>query len=124
MTLLVSATTEGVRPFEVILSEGETIAREQVTMVAGQNLTVGAVLGKVTASGKYTLLAPAAADGSQVAAAVLLVSCDASAADKTALVAARLTELKGDLLTWPAGITAGQKTTALGQLATAFLIVR
>ncbi len=47
----------------------------------GQALEAGAVLGKVTASGKYKAFDPAAVDGSEAAAGVLYGAVDASAAD-------------------------------------------
>jgi len=57
-----------------------------VTVVTGQNLTRGAVLGKITASGKYSLCDSAAADGSQAPQVILAEDCDASVADQQAPV--------------------------------------
>lgn len=57
-----------------------------VTIVSGQNLKRGAVLGVITASGKYTLSASAAVDGSEDPVAILAEDCDASGGDKTAVV--------------------------------------
>lgn len=54
-----------------------------ITLISGQNLARGAVLGKITASGKYTLSASAAGNGSETPAAILADSCDASGGDKT-----------------------------------------
>ncbi len=48
MSLLINTSTEGTYPFEVILSEGESIAREKVTLISGQNLAAGTVLGQIT----------------------------------------------------------------------------
>ena len=123
-SLLISSTTEKTSPFEMILSEGESIARDKVTLISGQNLLAGAVLGLITASGKYTAHDNAAADGSQNAAAVLLSDCNAAAADNTALVLSRLAEVKGDLLAWKAGISAPNKTAGIAALAAKFIIVR
>ena len=62
---------EGRYAGEFIVSEGNgSISRETITVLSGETLEPGAVLGKVTASGKYKALDPAAADGSE--AAVLL----------------------------------------------------
>lgn len=47
-----------------------------VTILTGQNLKRGAVLGVVTASGKYVLSASAASDGSQAPIAVLAADVD------------------------------------------------
>ena len=55
--------------------------REVVTLLAGMPYPVGSVLGKITASGKYTLSPATGADGSQVAMAVLLYAVDATLAD-------------------------------------------
>lgn len=63
--------------------------RESATLLAGTNYPLGAVLGVVSASGKYTLSPATGTDGSEVAAAVLLEAVDASAADVTGLVLVR-----------------------------------
>ena len=63
--------------------------RESVTLLAGTKYPLGAVLGEVTASGKYTLSPATGTDGSETAAAVLLEAVDASAADATGLVLVR-----------------------------------
>ena len=63
--------------------------RESVMLLAGTNYPLGAVLGVVTASGKYTLSHATGTDGSETAAAVLLEAVDASAADVTGLVIVR-----------------------------------
>jgi hypothetical protein len=65
----------------LIGGDSPTVSR-QITLITGQNLTRGAVLGKITASGKYNLSLSAAADGSQVPVAVLAEDTDATAADK------------------------------------------
>lgn len=113
--------TEGSRNWEFLLSENNgDFAREQFTLISGQNLKAGTVLGKITASGKYTILAPAAVDGSQLAVAILGPNTDASAADKrTAGIIGGPSvaiEVNTNLLVWPAGISAPNKTTAIGQL--------
>jgi hypothetical protein len=51
------------------------------TLIQGQNLKRGALLGKITASGKLTLSLAAAGDGSQVPYAILLDDTDATAGD-------------------------------------------
>lgn len=110
---------------EFVRSMGEgSISMEKVTLILGQNLKAGTVLGKITASGKYTILAPAAVDGSQTAAAILWADANATAADTPVTALVRLAEVVDALLTYPAGITGAQKTTALSQLATANVIVR
>lgn len=67
-------------------------SRETVVLKAGASYPLGAVLGKVTVSGKYRL-SPAAEvvgdEGAEVAIAVLLRAVDATGADAIGLVAAR-----------------------------------
>lgn len=59
-----------------------------------------------------------ALDGSQVAAAVLIEACDASAAAKESAVLIGHAQIVPSQLTWPAGATTNQKNAALAQLAT------
>lgn len=66
---------------ELIAGELDRVT-ETVTLITGENRTRGAVLGKITASGKWKLSAAAAVDGSEVPRAVLVKDCDATAADK------------------------------------------
>jgi hypothetical protein len=68
------------------LMDRETIQRK-VTILSGQNLARGALLGRITASGKYVLSLSASSNGSEVPDAVLLEPCDASGGDKEAIVA-------------------------------------
>jgi hypothetical protein len=65
------------------------LTRETVTLLAGTNYRVGAVLGRITASGKMKLSTATGTDGAQNAAAVLLYDVDATAADATGIVVMR-----------------------------------
>ncbi len=66
--------------------------RESVTLKAGTSYLLGAVLGQITATGKYRL-APAAEvagdEGAEVATAILIEAADATGGDRTGLVVAR-----------------------------------
>jgi len=68
---------------ENLVGGEKTILSRPVTLITGQNLPRGAVLGLITASGKYTLSMSAAADGSQTPDCILAEACNATAADKT-----------------------------------------
>jgi len=57
-----------------------------VTIAAGADLERGAILGKVTATGKYKLSAAAATDGSQTPVVILVEDAAAEAEDTEALV--------------------------------------
>lgn len=66
--------------------------RETVTLRGGASYPLGAVLGQVTATGKY-ILSPAATvvgdEGAEVASAVLIEAVDATGGDRTGLVLTR-----------------------------------
>ena len=63
--------------------------RETVTLLAGTKYPVGAVLGRITASGKFKLSTATGSDGAQTVAAVLLYATDAATADREAVVLLR-----------------------------------
>lgn len=113
--------TETPRNWEFLVSENNgDFSREQFTLITGQNLKAGTILGKITASGKYTQHATAAVDGSQNAAAILGPATDATSADKVTAgiiggpgVSA---EVNGNLLNYMTGISAPNKTAAQAAL--------
>ena len=100
-------------------------SREQVIIATGSGeLKAGAVLGKVTASGKYAPLDPDATDGSEDAAAILYEPCDATGADVRRAVTARDAEVVAELLVFADGTTDPEKTAALASLAALGIIAR
>ena len=105
--------------------EGDNLySRDEVTVISGQNLATGTVVGIITASGKVTQVAPAAVDGSQNAAGLLLLDVDASAADKSGAIIARHAICSDKKIVWPGGITGPQKTAAIAQLKALGILVR
>ena len=99
------------------LAMGVSFHVDAMTLITGQNLVAGTVIGKITASGKYTILAPAAATGEQAAAGILVPNCNATAADViTRSLLRGPAQVNANDLTWPGGITAPQKTAAIAQL--------
>ena len=109
--------TQTVRAGEFLVSEanGER-SRESVTLTGGPYLP-GQVLGKITASSKYTAYSSGAANGTETAAAVLYGHADGSAADVSAAVIARDAEVSEALLT-------GDDADAIVDLAAAGIISR
>jgi hypothetical protein len=100
-------------------------SREQVLIASGSDvLKAGAVLGKVTASGKYAPFAPASEDGTENAAAILFEGCDAAAADVRRTITARDSEVHVDVLEWTDGVNDAQKNAALTALAALGIIGR
>ncbi len=82
--------TEGTyAPDKLIAGNAHLLVGRKVTIVSGQTVVRGAVLGKITTGGKYALSLSAAADGSQTPDLILAEDCDASAGDKEALAYAR-----------------------------------
>jgi Bacteriophage lambda head decoration protein D len=86
------------------LIAGETsLVSDAVTVASSAALTRGAVLGKITASGKLILSASAAVDGSQTPYAVLAEDCDASSGDVTNVAVYIKGELNENALSFGAG---------------------
>lgn len=100
--------------------------REVITLLQGLPYPVGSVLGKITASGKYTLSPTTGADGSQVASAVQLYAVDATLADATGIVVARgPTIVSRAGLAYGATVDDGAKIIAkIAQLAAFGIIAR
>lgn len=100
------------RPLEFLIQEDPQLSREKVTIAAAAAAMVaGTVVGKITASGKYTIYANGASDGTEVAAGILLYDVPDSASDQEAVIIERLAAVKATKLNWGAndstGITAG-----------------
>jgi hypothetical protein len=88
---------------------------DAVTVLSGQNLVAGTVVGIVTASGKYVAYDNVGTDdGRRSVAGILVGDVNASAADKAGKVLRRGPAMvnKNDL-TWAAGIDASEKATAI-----------
>lgn len=104
MTIL----TETLHTGEFIIAEANgSLSREEVTIVSGQNLVAGTVVGKVTASGKYKAYANANSDGSETAVGILYAAVDASAADANGVLIVRHAEVEETQLT---GLDSAAKT--------------
>ena len=88
-----------------LITSDLTLVSQPVTIEAGADLVRGAVLGRITANGKYVLSATAAGDGSETAVAVLAEDAAAAAADVTA-PAYFTGAFADDLVTYGTGHTA------------------
>ncbi len=112
--------TEGMHEGEFIgeLAMGLGYHVDEITVLSGENLVAGAVLGKVTASGKYVAYDNTGTDdGRRTAAGILVAAVDASAGDVVgrAMLRGPAVINKNDL-TWAAGIDAAEQTAALAEL--------
>ena len=100
--------------------------REVITLLIGTNYPSGAVLGRITASGKYTLSAATGADGAQVAVAVLLYPVNATLADAVGIVLVRGPSIVSRTgLAYEGTVNDAAKINAkIAQLATVGIIAR
>ncbi|MDT8855073.1 head decoration protein [Paracoccaceae bacterium Fryx2] len=123
MTVLRQPSTMGdVLKYEV----NPNFTRESVTLLAGTTYTVGAVLGRITASGKYKLATSGGTDGAQTAAAMLLYPVDATGADAIGVVIMRGPAIvsKAALVFDTTVDDAAKTATKHGQLAALGIIAR
>jgi hypothetical protein len=67
-------------PDQLVAGDYPLVTRT-VTVLSGQNIQRGALLGRITASGKYILSLAAAGDGSQTPVAIAADNVNASAGD-------------------------------------------
>ena len=106
---------EGGRPSDWLKREADSLfSREQVTIVSGAGeLVSGTVLGKITASGKYTPVTVAAADGSEDAAGILFQDVDATSADVSAVIIARDAIVSNQGLTYGADVNTAPERAAV-----------
>lgn len=109
--------TETTRAGEFLVSEANgKRSRETITVTGGPYLP-GQVLGKITASGKYTAYASGASNGTETAAGVLWDAADGSSADVSAVGVVRDAEVDEALLT-------GEDADAITDLAAIGIITR
>lgn len=121
--------------FQVVGPDGKALARLEVGVAyAGEiGLTVadgaadwdvGDFITVTVTEGNYEQLDEAEDDGAQNAAGILWDAVDASAADATGAMVARDAEVVDGELTWPTGISAGDKAVAEAELAALGIVVR
>jgi hypothetical protein len=91
-------------------------SRKDITVISGQNLARNTVLGRITASGKYTAWTTGAADGSQNAAGILLDPVNASAGDQPGVAIVRNALFSRSNLVFSGSPTDPQKATAIAAL--------
>lgn len=122
-----SKITEGPRNAGFILSEASgNRSRDNIKIAAGAGLVKpGAILGKVTASGKFVPHNPAAADGSQTAVAINYAAADATDKDQVVVGITRDAEVKeGELIYHADTNTDAEKDAVHASLAAVGIIVR
>lgn len=112
------------RAFHVVSEATGNRSREKVTILTGEVLPVGTVLGQITASEKYVAWNEDAADGSENAAAILYDAVDATDEDREATVHIRDCEMLEAELVFSETADAGELDAAKAQLAALGIILR
>lgn len=79
-------STEGTFTPDDLIAGDFPVRTRKVTLISGQNVVRGAVLGIITASGKYNLSLAAAGDGSNTPRAIAAEDVDATGGDKDLVV--------------------------------------
>jgi hypothetical protein len=103
----------------------QNISNEQIVLAATTiAIPSGAVLGKITASGLYVPVDPAATDGSQNGVAILFYGKPISTVTQKAAAVVRRQGVNGNALVYLKTVTAQQKATIEAALAVNGIIVR
>ena len=126
--------TEGTHAGEFLVSEanvgstGVSRSRDVITVLSGQVLVAGAVIAKVTASGKYVERANAAdvaVDGSETAVGILFEAVDATAGDTPGVGILRDAEFNMAEVVYKTGyVVDTDDTDSVGELAAVGIIGR
>lgn len=117
--------TEGRHAGEFIISEANGHrSRDTLTALTGEVLNAGHVVGIITASGKVVEWDPAGVDGSESVAGIAFAPVDATAEDKPVVLLVRDCEVTKSELSYIAGATEGNITTAVAALEGLGIIAR
>lgn len=102
--------TEGARRSEFVISDGGERSYRTATLLSGENVVAGTLLGRVTANGKYRYHATANVDGSQTFAGVIaLEAVNATSGDKSIVILTADAEVMDAKLTYATGLSAQAK---------------
>lgn len=128
--MAILSASEKTVPGDVILWEEDAhYSRKKVTWASGAGVVaIGAVGGKITATGKFIPVNPASVlgeEGAEVAAAVAIEEVDATTADAEGLALVREAVVNRAKLVWPADVDlAAERQTAVDQLEAVGIIAR
>lgn len=112
--------TDTFTPDALVAGNPDLLLNSPIILAAGQNLKRGALLGKVTATGKYVLSLAAANDGSQVPNSILVDDTDATSGDKATINYTRGDFLQ-DYVTFGTGHTPASTAAGLRALGIFFV---
>jgi hypothetical protein len=110
---------------DLLKYEGANLySREEATIAAGQNLKLGTVIGRVTATDLIKQFDPSAEDGTENAIGILIESVDATTGNTKSVIAVREVIVAHNAVIWPTGITEEQKQIAVKNLKNYGIIIR
>jgi hypothetical protein len=100
-------------------------SRDEVVIAPGQTLALGAVVGRVTATHEIVAFDPAASDGRETVAGVLIEAVTTAATErKRSVIVSHHAIVFGGALVLPTSLTSEQTAAALTQLAALGVLVR
>jgi hypothetical protein len=82
---MTDTTTDTFNPDGLIAGDNPAPLTRTMTIISGQNVTRGTVMGKITASGKLSIVNDANSDGTENPYSVMAQDVDASGGDKSGL---------------------------------------
>lgn len=112
--------------YEFLIAHGYTREIVTVNTTDATELSIGSVLGKVTADGKYKPRDPDASTGEEVSAAVVVEnkSVPASTDTEVAVMVRGPSILADNALVFDVSHDSGQKETAIQEIQTLGIVVR
>lgn len=100
-------------------------SRDEVVIAPAQTLALGTVVGRVTATREIAALDPAASDGREIVAGVLIEAVTTAATErKRSVIVSRHAIVFGGVLVLPTSLTSEQTAAALAQLTALGVLVR
>ncbi|MGO1069583.1 head decoration protein [Lysobacter sp. CA199] len=117
---------EGPNLGDVLKLEADHLySRDQVTVAANQTLVLGQVVGRITETGQIAALDPAATDGREMVAGVVIVPITTTKdPSPDGLIVVRYATVSDRYLAWPLAITPEQRTACVLQLRALGVLVR
>lgn len=111
MSPIAESSVETYSPDNLIAGSSPAIATEPGTLVTGQNLVRGTVVGRITVGAKLTECDNAAADGSQVPVGIMVHDINATAADKACQIY-KAGNFRSSEMTWHASFDLAEEKLA------------
>ena len=100
-------------------------SRDEVVVASGQTLALGAVVGRITATGEIVALDPTASDGREAVVGVLIEAVTVARGERRrSVIVSRHAIVFGGALALPTALTSEQTAAALAQLAALGVLVR